>query len=394
MANVTYKTGAGGKKLWYARYRTPDGKDKWEAPKGRPTKKNAEELLTLRLREIEDGIYGKYLDVTLGVFIKRYKEDYLSLKRPSTQEDYEYVIKNHIIKFFGEEGPLKSIDAALCQEFVTWMRKPKKNKKGKQKTLSARTINKTITVLRGILKRAVLWHYLKDNPATYVDRPQEVKEEMIIPTPEELQCLLDAVDPRYRALYETAARTGMREGEIFALRWKDVDLSNGVIHVRRTWRETTGYGEPKTKRGRRDIDISQALVTILQRHKAESEYKGSDDLVFYTKNQTTKEQVPLRRQNLLRRVHYPAIERAGIPRVRFHDLRHFYGSHLLHQSQDAAYVARQIGHSQPSTTMNMYSHPVSQRCVVEKLDEVISAGKEEVGEPGIVVPLRKRNSRS
>jgi integrase len=391
--HVTSKLGAGGKKLWYARYHCPlTGKWRWEAPEGRNTKKNAEALLQKRQREIEDGVYSRRPDIAFSDFAQTWLEQHGLNLKPTTRDFYKRIIDNHLQPYF-QNVVLQRIAPAMCQDY-----KRVKIQDGK---VSITTINRTITVLKKMLKDAVHWGYINRSPAEHMEGLRQTKFETQILTTEQIQTLLEAVPDRYRPLYETAILTGMRQGEIFALRWQDVDLDEGVIHVRKTYHEQFGEGEPKSQASIRYVDMPSELVRILSEHKAHAEYvvdgetvpyNGDNDLVFFTMSNEKHDRwkpVHLRRQNLLRRVHQPTLKRIrktdkDFPAIRFHDLRHSFGSLMVVLTGDVAYVSRQMGHSKVSTTFDLYAHPVRKKGA-EKLAEALYPSEDKAK----VVLLRK-----
>ena len=179
-----------------------------------------------------------------------------------------------------------------------------------------------------------------------------------------------------------AVTTGMRQGELLALRWQDVSLDAGTAQVRATMQRTGGKGlsrsEPKTSGSRRHVSLTRAAVAALQRHKtaqaAERLRMGAawenNDLVF--PNELGR---GVSASNMLRRSFFPLLKRAGIPRVRFHDLRHTAATMMLGQSIHPKVVAEMLGHSRIGTTLDPYSHvtPTMQRQATEAIDAVVGS---------------------
>jgi integrase len=170
-------------------------------------------------------------------------------------------------------------------------------------------------------------------------------------SPEQTRVILEAArGNRLEALYVLAIYTGMRQGELLALRWEDVDLEAGVLRVRGT----------KTARSRRTVKLSQtaleALTGHLTRQLGEEIDRASDSwrengLVFATEIGT-----PLNRHNLTQRSFWPLLERAGLPRIRFHDLRHTCATLLLSKGVHAKFVQELLGHATIAITLDTYSH--------------------------------------
>lgn len=164
-------------------------------------------------------------------------------------------------------------------------------------------------------------------------------------------------------IYSVALASGAREGELLALRWADVDWERGSIKIQRTPQRTAGaliFTEPKTASSRRTTPLPASTMKALQRHRlgqAEERLRyglgkaSDDDLVF-----TTETGTPVDAGNILRRTHYPLLKRAGLPRVRFHDLRHTAATLLLEAGVHVKVVAERLGHATPALVMNTYGH--------------------------------------
>jgi integrase len=167
-----------------------------------------------------------------------------------------------------------------------------------------------------------------------------------------LHRLVDAADGQLaRALLVTAAMTGMRRGELLGLRWRDVDYTNRRVWVRRS----VGLGgvvkEPKTRKSIRAIALPRMVADELEAHWKASTFRAADDYVFASTAGT-----PLEARNMIREVFEPAMRRAKLPRVRFHDLRHSYASVLIEQGAHPKVISDQLGHASVQITMDRYSH--------------------------------------
>jgi len=155
----------------------------------------------------------------------------------------------------------------------------------------------------------------------------------------------------------SAILTGMREGELLGMQWNDIDFAAHKIRVRRwLWRGKI-FGKwqcvlqrPKSKAAIRDIDVGDDLLLELRKHKLVCP-KNDVDLVFCTRTGT-----PLEVRTLMRWHFLPALERAGLRRIRFHDLRHTYASLLIAQKESPKYIQIQLGHASIKTTFDTYGH--------------------------------------
>lgn len=216
--------------------------------------------------------------------------------------------------------------------------------------LSPRTVQYLHVVLHRALKQALRWGLVTRNVAEAVDPPKVHKKEVTPLSPEQARAFLEAArGDRLEALYVLAVHTGMRQGELLSLRWEDVDLEAGVLRVRGT----------KTARSRRTVKLSQtaldALTSHLTRQLEEIDRVGSmwqeNSLVFATEIGT-----PLNRHNLVNRSFKPLLLRAGLPHIRFHDLRHTCATILLSKGVHAKFVQELLGHATIAITLDTYSH--------------------------------------
>src|SRR5262249_41187553 len=200
-------------------------------------------------------------------------------------------------------------------------------------------------------------------PAQLVDAPPLARSEIHPLLEGQARTLLAAVEgERLYTLYAAALATGMRQGELLALRWRDLDLDSGFLAVRRSVRFVSGTGfvfdAPKTKRGRRTIGLSPAVCVALQEHRqaqgVEKARLGAaweyPELVFPTSVGT-----PIQGSWLLRHLRQ-RLPRAGLPAIRFHDLRHTAATILLSHNVNPKVVSEMLGHSSVAITLDIYSH--------------------------------------
>lgn len=238
-------------------------------------------------------------------------------------------------------------------------------------------------MLHRALGQAARWDLVARNVVTLVDPPRVARHRITALTPEQARHFLDAArGDRLEALYVVALTTGMRQGELLALRWSDVDESSQALRVRGTLHHDPQGGwaihEPKTAGSQRQVLLAVAAVDALRRHRTaqNDERQGvgpawqDHDLVF-----ANAVGGPLAPQNLLRRSFVPLLVRAGLPRVRFHDLRHTAATLLLAEGVHRKIVSELLGHSQVSITLDLYSHVTGtmQRAAVSALDGLLGS---------------------
>lgn len=187
-------------------------------------------------------------------------------------------------------------------------------------------------------------------------------------------------EDRLYALYVLAVTCGLRFGELLELCWKDVDFEARTLTVNRQLQRVNGtlqFQTLKTPRSRRTIALPELAVAALKAHRArqmEERLKMGElwqdlDLVFCSEIGT-----PLNESNVRNRSFYPLLEKAGLPRIRFHDLRHTCATLLLAQGVHPKFVQEQLGHARIGVTLDTYTHvmPGMMKEVAEKMDDVFS----------------------
>jgi len=217
-------------------------------------------------------------------------------------------------------------------------------------------------VLRSALNTAVKRRLIPYSPAEQVELAPENPKRPKPWSAEQCQTFLrDIADDRLANLYDVILVTGMRRGEAIGLRWEDVDLEDQCLFVVQQITEVHGravVGTPKTKRGTRLVPIDDATVAILRRHREMQEVEhtawgpawNDAGLVF-----TREDGRPLRPEYATR--HFQALaERAGLPAIRLHDLRHTNASLALQAGVEMKVVSERLGHSQMSITADLYTH--------------------------------------
>jgi len=269
------------------------------------------------------------------------------------------VLGKHVLPCFGQRR-LCDITKLDIQQFVA-----DKFRQG----LAWQTVRNAWIVLSSVLDAAVDYSYLNSNPARGVKFPQQgLRKEPKILNAEALAKLLGQLREPYRSMVILAALTGLRVGELLALRWKVVDLPRGTICIS----ESVFQGQvqtPKSERSIRTIPIGPQTRVLLEVHRQRFAPKWSEgDLIF--PNQLGG---PHRESNLLERVLRPAAKAAGLEHVTWHQLRHIHASVLHDIGVPAKIAQQQLGHANVQTTMNFYTHaiPETHRRAIESLEEAL-----------------------
>jgi integrase len=336
-----------GRVKWYATWRDSSGRQvkRVIGPKREPgtrlglTKPQAERELRRRMDEVTTQRLHECL--TLEEVGQRYLDHLGTLgRRRSTLADYESTLRVHLAPFFADH----SIDAISADEVEAFMA-AKRNEGRAPKSI----LNYT-GLLYSICAYAVRKKWASENPVEDVDKPQQEQDgDIRFLEVEEVEALLrsaadDEIGPTDAALYLTAAMTGMRRGELIALRWRDVDWSAGVIRVRRSY--TRGqFGPPKSARSSRAVPMADRVAAELERHFQRSAFQGDDDLVFAH---------PIAGgvydPSRLRKRFRGALRRAELRNVRFHDLRHTFGTRMAAAGAPLRAIQEWMGHSDSRTT--------------------------------------------
>ena len=298
----------------------------------------------------------QYLTSWLGTAGKR------SL-RHGTWVRYEQLVRLRIVPHLGGVR-LDRLTPALVEQFLTDLEKAGVKPRGQQMA---------VNVLGRALKDAVRMKLVTSNPVRDVVKPKVPHPEMAALGPDQVGRLLAAAAPdRLFALYVLAIDSGMREGELFALEWGDIDFEAGCVRVRRALKEVKGniyVEELKTDKSRRRIPLARLSLDALHEHRKRQLAEGTaGKLVFCDTGGHY-----LRRPNVARRSYQPLLRRAGLPRIRFHDLRHTCATLLLLADERTKVVSERLGHASTQTTENSYGHvlPTMQERAAEKMNQIL-----------------------
>ncbi len=365
-----------GENTWYIRIflgRDANGKRKYFNKTIHGTKKEAQKYLTAKTREKDLGVFVEPALMPLNEFLNRWLEEIAVNKlRARTFENYESLLNCHVRKILGAKR-LSDIQAYEVQKLYNDMKKAK---------YSPKTIRHVHNVLSSAFKQAVRWKMLMQNPCEFSELPRMEKVEMMYFTPKETAKFLEAAkDDKFFPAFLLAIETGMRPEEYLSLQWKDVNFENKSLSVRRALVVKKGGGfiftEPKTKKSRRSIPISNTLIKALKTHRRiqlEERMKlGANyqtfDLIFASEIGT-----PLLHGNLLRRHFKPIRDKAGLPKIRLYDLRHTTATLLLSAGENPKVVSERLGHASIVLTLDTYSHvlPSMQKNATNKMEKLMS----------------------
>ena len=324
------------------------------------TRAEVAEKLTALLAEKQKGMLADPTRETVGEFLERWLRDVVAHSvRTKTLEAYTVAVKAHLIPGLGKIKLSKLTPAQITAFY--------------RDRLDAGYAPKYVANIGATLHRALevacRWGLIPQNPARLAERPKVEQKEFTVLTPAQVARLLDETkEHRLHALFVLLATSGLRLGEALGLTWDAVDVDQGCIFV---GRQLQWAGKPlrpslvpvKTARSRRRVPLAPMGVAALRQHRARQAEErlflgpgwGGDyrdwNLVF-----TNEVGKPINPANFRNRVFYPALKRAGLPRVRPHDLRHFTATAMLHSGADYRQVMEYLGHSRPDVTIGLYAH--------------------------------------
>jgi integrase len=357
-AGNVYRVEGQRRAVWYARYRLADGREvrkrigpawteRGRPPAGYYTKRTAQAWLQDVLDRARRGTLPGA--VRTGATFADAAAEYLRYiehdrgRKKTTIQDYRSIIDVHLLPAFGSSR-LEDITTASIELWAGGLERQRPS----AVPLTARTKSKILVILHGVFARARRVYGLALNPVADVERPPaRASGDIEVFSPEEVQALIRAAaDDQDAAVYGVAAFSGLRMGELRALLWRDIDFGRRVVRVRGSY-AAGALTAPKSGRVR-SVPLVDDAATLLARLGHRPSFTGEDDLVFC---EAMGEYLA---DDRLRRRYHAALSTAGLRRLRFHDLRHTFGS-LAITKADIVEVQAWMGHADVTTTMR-YLH--------------------------------------
>jgi integrase len=353
--HVFKRSGARGD-VWYAKYRLPDGRQvkkrvgpAWSG-RGRPaagtfTKRTVEDWLRDLLDEARRGTLpglvqtGATFADAAAEYLRWIEQD--RARKPSTVRDYRSTINAHLLPAFGDQR-LEDITTEAVERWADGLTAGGR--------MNNRTKLKILTILHGVMARAKRVWKLPRNPVTDIEKPvQRHATQIEVFSPEEVMALVREADSEQdAAIYLTAAFTGLRRGELVALRWRNVDFVRRHIRVMESYTERS-LTTPKSGKGR-SVPMAPAVAEALAKLADRGEFTGDDDLVFVGMTGDYLDASALYRR------YKAALKRAGLRNLRFHDLRHTFGTQVIGNPNVSILQLKEwMGHADIDTTMK-YLH--------------------------------------
>ena len=358
------------------KYRTPDGKQKWESHK---TEWEAQGRRLEILEQLKDEAYVEPKTVAFKDFAEKWIEQRLSI-RGSTVSAYASLINQHLIPYFGKTK-LTQIRPATVQRFVS---------NSLKKGLSPKTVRNATILLRTMLASpkgfsAIQQGLIRYNPTAGVELPAPEHREILLITVKQAWKLINTASEFGReahGLVYLGAHTGMRRGEVLAVSFSDVDwehkevlVSKGLSKFRtkeklRRWRWR--LGPPKSRRSRRRIGLDEEVIKVLRTLRDSA--PDPDGFIFCKQDGQPFD--PDYFDELFDKIR----TKAELPDVRFHDLRHFFASMLIAQGESPKYVSDQLGHSSVQVTFDIYGHlfPTARQEAARKFQQAMLIGSKKL----------------
>lgn len=322
------------------------------------TQKEVRQKMQRALVEVDEGSYTTPTKTTVKQWLETWLSEYTDGVKDSTRTSYRQHMNNHIIPALGAVK-LSELTPATCQKFI--------NDLSRVKGLSAKTVKNIHGVLHHALKQAVRLGYVRMNPTEACTLPRIEKAKIEPLDAPEIKRLLEVLDDEvYSDVLRVDLFTGMREGEILGLQWSCVDFTRGRIKVEKQLSRPRVKGEEyrftSLKNDKpRTIQPAPFVMQLLKRQRrrqAEQRMQagaawddcGFPDLVF------TSETGKFLNYTIVLRHLKKALDAAGLPEKRFHDLRHTYAVTSLQAGDDVKTVQENLGHHTAAFTLDQYGH--------------------------------------
>jgi integrase len=340
------------------------------------TVKGSKEMATKRMRELEygqdHGVPMPSGEITVQAYLNSWLDGYVKVKcSQRTYDGYQSIIKNHLIPNLGhfllrklQPETIEAYYGKVCEH------------------LAARSVQHHHRVLSEALKAAVRKGHIGRNPCDLASNPSPGKRTMRTLTIAEVQVMLEvAASTAYYPIIYTSVSTGLRQAELLGLRWRDIDMDSQSLSVSQVLYKRKGvciFKQPKTSGSSRRVELTSKLALFLKGYRTQREVTflerdrvlGLDSLVFAHDDGTPLDPCTVT-HNFAR-----IVRRAGLGRVRFHDLRHTFASIMLMKGAPAKVISEALGHASVAFTINTYSHLLGgmQKDSMKLLDEALPSG--------------------
>ena len=339
------------------RYYDASGRQRWETIG--PNRKDAETVLHQRLYEVRSGkfpIIARRTRVTFAAFAEEWESKHLVLVRASSGKRYRELLKHQLLPAFGDRA-LTAITPSAVQAFVAEAVPPGR--------LAPKTVNCALALLKQMLTAAADWGYLAASPLGKVRKARLSRRSLLLWTPAEIRKFLMAAPEAWRPVWVIAAFSGLRPGEIQAMRWTEQnwpDFITNKIHVTMSYEARSKVlGAPKTDRSVRDVDMVPTVRQVLE------SLPGREGVVF------PRADGGIFSRDTMYDAWQRTLQKIGVRSIRPYDLRHTFASLLIAAGKNPLYIAQQMGHYSAGFTLDTYGHLMDAlpRRQVEFIDELV-----------------------
>ena len=339
------------------------------------TLKEAQNWLQKTRYQITRGLTLEGAKITYAEFLEEWHSTKVHHVTEQTYSYYKQIIRDYIRPTLGDIR-LNELSSRHIQRFYN---------NQVSEGIGLRTVQKAHTIIHASLNSARKFGLIPYNPDDATNPPKPKPSAMKFLNQEQVRIFLDSAkenDDRHYALYYLALVTGMRQGELLALKWENIDLAKGILNVKFNLKRLPNGGglvldKPKTKTSIRSIKLGQDTIDVLKAQKnriaKEREIKPEiwQDEGFVFPSTVGSAIDP---SNMLRYFR-ASLKAANLPKIRFHDLRHTAASLMLNNGVDVLVASQRLGHAQPSITLNVYGHlmPSMQSEAAELLDTLVTS---------------------
>lgn len=346
---------------------------KWHSFSG--TKRQAQEECARLVSEMRGGSYVEPSKITMAQHLESWLGHVKSQVTPRTHERYSELVRKNIVPLIGSIHLTKLRPMQISDAYTKALTSGRRDGKG---GLAPTTVIYMHRLIKHSLAQAVRWGMIARNPADAVTPPKAERGTLTTYDMPQTAELIDVVrGTRLMVPVMLAVMCGLRRGEIIALRWRNVDLDQGGLAIVESAEQTKGevrYKPPKSGKGRR-VALSASVVEELRSHKAAQAEEllrlgvCQDGATFVYAREDGQ---PIQPRSLTH-AWMKAISNTGLPRVRFHDLRHAHATHLLASGVHPKVASERLGHSRVGVTLDLYSHvlPGMQEDAASRVDEAL-----------------------
>jgi integrase len=371
--------------VWYELPREPGEPRRQKLKSGFHTRKEADAWLTQKAEELRQGVAPVDDRQTVQQYLEQWLESMADTVSPSARHAYKNHVEKHIIPALGSVRLTELRPHHIERAKAFWASSAPKRRKLAEGRLSTRTVRHIFSTLRVALNRAKRRRLITINPCELVDPPRVERKEMRALDAQGGAALVKALESSdIGAAIVTSLGTGLRRGELLALRWGDINLDERRVTVRRAIERVngrTGFKEPKTSRPRRTISIPGFVADRLHRHRTDQAQRLLHDGL----GRPTAETLVFERggepwvPNTFGTAFMRALRAAGIPHMRLHDLRHSFASMAIQAGVDLKTISTALGHSAIATTADIYAHVTDSlmRDAANRINSAVSSALSE-----------------